>query len=597
MIPFKRKPMDNANSKRTTKGILDQVCSRTERVPLYNPAAIDRIARDLDRWLNVVVDVRDREQSRLTPHSLLGSEVPRSMLYTPLDAADLDYGDLGFPGQEPYTRGIHPNMYRGRTFTMRQLCGAGSREYINQRIRSLLDHGATGVNLILDAATIQMYDSDEPEAKGQVGTVGVPIDCSEDMDAIFLDVPIDKVSVSIVTHYPQNTAILFPMYLVMAERRGIPWNRLQGSVQNDFVMETVVRSASQYISPRDAFRIQCDNIQFLRTNVPKWNCVTFNGYNLREFGTSGVTEMAVALANAIETVSEMERRGHGPDYVGERLAFFWSFASDFFEEVARLRAVRRLWYRIMRYRFQAQNPKSMWMRCHVQTSGISLTREEPMNNIVRAAFHALAAILGGAQSLHVDSYDEAYSVPSEDASLLSLRTQQIIQAETAVTEVVDPLGGSFYVEALTNEMERRILDELDEIERLGGLITAIEKGWLHGRVNEHIKREQEMIDDGEIRLVGRNYLRSPGVQMPDLWVHENDAGLEADIAKRLRQMRQQRNKQEVDGCLDRLRETCRAEDNVMASCVEAVRAGATEGEMRRAFAEAFGVWSPPKLTF
>ena len=589
--------MDNMNSERTTKEILDQMCSRTERVPLYNPAAIDSIARDLDRWLNLVVNVRDREQFHLTPLSLLGSEIPRAMLYTPLDTANLDYGDLGFPGQEPYTRGIHPNMYRGRTFTMRQLCGAGSREYINHRIRSLLDHGATGVNLILDAATIQMYDSDEPEAKGQVGTVGVPIDCSEDMDVIFQDVPIDRVSVSIVTHYPQNTAVLFPMYLAMAEHRGISWNTLQGSVQNDFVMETVVRSALQYIPPRDAFRIQCDNIQFLRTNVPKWNCVTFNGYNLREFGTTGVTEMAVAIANAIETVSEMERRGHGPDQVGERLAFFWSFASDFFGEVARLRAVRRLWYRIMRYRFQAQNPKSMWMRCHVQTSGISLTREEPMNNIVRAAFHALAAILGGAQSLHVDSYDEAYSVPSEDASLLSLRTQQIIQAETAVTEVVDPVGGSFYVEALTNEMERRILDELDEIEKLGGLITAIEKGWLHARVNEHIQREQKMIADGDIRLVGRNYLRSPELQMPDLWVHENDSELETEVARRLTLVRQQRNEQEVNRCLNRLRETCRGKENIMASCVEAVRAGATEGEMRRAFTEAFGAWSPPKLTF
>ena len=508
------------SSGRTTKEILNDTRSQTDRVPLYSPEALVRIGRDLTRWMDSVVGERDRKEFRVTPRSVLGSEVPRDLLYTPLNTADLDYGDLAFPGQAPYTRGIHPNMYRGRAFTMRQLCGAGSREYINQRIRSLLDHGATGVNLILDAATIQMYDSDEPEARGQVGTVGVPIDCSEDMDAIFQDVPVDRVSVSVVTHYPQNTAILFPMYLVMAERRGIPWNVLQGSVQNDFVMETVVRSASQYISPRDAFRIQCDNVEYLRANVPKWNCITFNGYNLREFGTSGVTEMAVALANAIETISEMERRGHGPDYVGERLAFFWSFASDFFGEAARLRAVRRLWYRIMRYRFQAQNPKSMWMRCHVQTSGISLTREEPMNNIVRAAYQALAAILGGAQSLHVDSYDEAYSVPSEEASLLSLRTQQIIQTETAVTEVVDPLGGSFYVEALTNEMERRILDELDEIERLGGLISAVEKGWLHGRVNEHIRREQKMIDDGDIRLVGRNYLRSPEVQMPDLWVHD-----------------------------------------------------------------------------
>ncbi len=580
------------NSGRTTKEILNDTRSQTDRVPLYRPEALDRIGHGLTSWLDSVVGERDRKEFRVTPHSVLGSEVPRDLLYTPLNIADLDYADLAFPGQAPYTRGIHPNMYRGRAFTMRQLCGAGSREYINQRIRSLLDHGATGVNLILDAATIQMYDSDEPEARGQVGTVGVPIDCSEDMDAIFQGVPVDRVSVSVVTHYPQNTAILFPMYLVMAERRGIPWNVLQGSVQNDFVMETVVRSASQYISPRAAFRIQCDNVEYLRANVPKWNCITFNGYNLREFGTSGVTEMAVALANAIETISEMERRGHGPDDVGERLAFFWSFASDFFAEAARLRAVRRLWYRIMRHRFQAQNPKSMWMRCHVQTSGISLTREEPLNNVVRAAYQALAAILGGAQSLHVDSYDEAYSVPSEEASLLSLRTQQVMQTETAVTEVVDPLGGSFYVEALTNEMERRILDELDEIERLGGLISAVEKGWLHSRIHEHIRREQKMIDDGEIRLVGRNCLRSPEVQVPDLWVHDADAELEAKVAQRLRQVRQQRNNQEVERCLDRLKETCRGQGNVMASCVEAVRAGATEGEMRRAIVEAFGPWTP-----
>jgi methylmalonyl-CoA mutase N-terminal domain/subunit len=237
------------------------------------------------------------------------------------------------------------------------------------------------------------------------------------------------------------------------------------------------------------------------------------------------------------------------------------------------------------------------MRCHVQTSGISLTREEPMNNIVRAAYHALAAILGGAQSLHVDSYDEAYSVPSEDASLLSLRTQQIIEAETAVTDVVDPLGGSFYIEALTNEMERRILDELDEIERLGGIVSAIEKGWLHGRVHEHIIREQKMIADSEIRLVGRNYLRSAEVQMPDLWVHENDAELEGKTRQRLKQIRQQRDTQVIDRCLDHLKETCRAQGNVMAACAEAARAGVTEGEMRRAFVEAFGAWTPPKLIF
>ncbi len=573
------------NSGKTTREILESTQSETEHIPLYNPRALETLRRDLAGWLYSTVSERDRREYRTSPRSVLGSDIPRDMLYTPLNTAELDHADLAFSGQPPYTRGIHPNMYRGRSFTMRQLCGAGSREYINRRIRSLLEHGATGVNLILDGATIQMYDSDEPEARGQVGTVGVPIDCAEDMEVIFRDVPVDTVSVSIVTHYPQNTAILFPMYLVMAERRDVPWDVLQGSVQNDFVMETVVRSAPAYISPRAA-------IEYLRSQVPRWNCATFNGYNLREFGTSGITEMAVALANAIETISEMQRRGHSADDVAQRLAFFWSIASDFFAETARLRAVRRLWYRIMRHRFHAQNPKSLWMRCHVQTSGISLTREEPLNNVVRAAYQALSAILGGAQSLHVDSYDEAYSVPSEEASLLSLRTQQIMQTETAVTDVVDPLGGSFYVEALTNDLERRILDELDHIERLGGLISAVEKGWLHGRVYEHIRTEQEMIADGRIRLVGRNYLQAADAPVPDLWVHEADAELEAAAATRLAQMRQRRHNSEVKRALGLLQQTCLGTGNVMASCVEAARAGATEGEMRRAIGEAFGAWTP-----
>jgi len=579
---------------RTTKEILNETRSQTERTPLYSPAALEKLSNSLDQWLNSVVSDRDREQFHTTPISLVGFDLPRSLLYTPLNIAGTTYEDLGFPGQEPYTRGIHPNMYRGKFLTMRQLCGAGSREQINQRIRSLLGHGASGVNLILDAATIQMYDSDEPEAKGQVGTVGAPIDCSEDMDTIFQNIPIDETSVSIVTHYPQNTAILMPMYLVMAERRNIPWGTLQGSVQNDFVMETVVRSAPQYISPRNAFRIQCDNIEFIRKHVPKWNCVTLNGYNVREFGTSGITEMSVALANAIETITEMQRRGYEPDYTGERIAFFWSVASDFFGEVARLRAVRRLWYRIMRYRFQAKNPRAMWMRCHVQTSGLSLTREEPMNNIVRAAYQALAAILGGAQSLHVDSYDEAYSVPSEEASLLSLRTQQVIQAETAVTDLVDPLGGSFYIESLTNAMEQSILDELDEIEKMGGLILAVEKGWLHRCIHDHIAKEQQMIADGRIKLIGRNYLRSAEAKVPDLWVHENDAEAEAMIGQKLRLRREQRDNQELWRRIDNLRLACRTNDNVMAFCVEAVRAGATKGEIRRAFSEAFGTWTPPR---
>jgi methylmalonyl-CoA mutase N-terminal domain/subunit len=458
----------------------------------------------------------------------------------------------------------------------------------------MLAHGATGINVLFDLPTIQMYDSDDPISKGQVGMSGVAIDSFEDMDLLFKDIPLDKVTVSLVTHYPSNTAILFPMYLALAERRGIPWDKLRGSVQNDITLEEVVRSGPEYIPPKDCFRIQCDNIEFIRQNVPLWNFVTYNGYNLREFGTSAVTEMAVALANAIETVEEMLRRGHDVDWVAERIAFFWSPASDLFEEVARLRAVRRLWHKIMKYRFEAKSHRSLWMRCHVQTSGVSLRREEPLNNIIRAAYQALAAVLGGVQSLHVDSYDEAYSVPTEEAALLSLRTQQIIQIETGVIEVVDPLGGSFYVEALTNEIEKRILDEVDEIEKMGGYVTAIEQGWLHKRIAEYFCDERNMIEEGFIKLVGYNVYQAP-VELPPINVFRYPEGVEGRQKARLARLREQRDNAKVDGALAELEDACKRGENVMRYTLQCARVGCSEGEVFKVFKRSYGLWKPPAL--
>jgi methylmalonyl-CoA mutase, N-terminal domain len=581
--------------KRTTKQILDEQFYKEERFPLYNHDTLNKLQHDLEEWKRTKISEQNRKNWAVVTHSILGSEMPREMLYTPLNNPDMDYtNDLGFSGQEPYTRGIHASMYRGRMFTIRQLPGAGSTEQMNKRIQELLTYGATGINLILDLPTIQMYDSDEPEAKGQVGRVGVPIDCAKDMEIIFNDIPIEKISTSLVTHYPTNTAILFSMYLVMAERKGIPWDTLQGSVQNDFIMETVVRSAKRYLQPDDVFKIQCDNIAFIRKNVPQWNCITFNGYNLREFGTSGITEMAVATANAIATLEAMENQGYNIDWIGERLAFFWSFSNDFFEEIARLRAMRRLWYRIMHYKFHAKNLRSTWMRCHVQTSGISLTKEEPLNNIVRASYQALAAILGGAQSLHVDSYDEAYSVPSEETSLLSIRTQQIIQEETCITQVVDPLGGSFYLEALTSEIERKILDELDEIERMGGIVVATEKGWLHNKIYNNIKHEQEMIATGEIKVVGRNLFQAADLKMQEIQLHKHNQNTEKLNCEKLKTIRQNRDNNKVNHCINELKEACRKGNNIMANCIEAARADVTIGEMRQAFEEASEGWIPPR---
>ena len=582
------------NGGKTTKQILEEKSVPKERTPLYNPEALKRLKGEFERWKNTDVSEQDRKNWEVTPHTIVGSEIPRELIYTPLNNPDLDYeADLSLSGKPPFTRGIHPNMYRGRTFTIRQLFGAGSPEQCNRKLKMLLKHGATGINCIFDLPTIQMFDSDEPESRGQVATVGVPVDCVEDLEVIYKGVPIDEVSASLVTHYPRNTSIIFPMYLVMAERRGVPWDKLAGSVQNDFIMESLVRSAREYIPPQDVFRIQCDNIEFIRKHVPQWNYVTLNGYNLREWGASAVTEMAVAVANAIETLNEMTGRGHDIDWLAERLAFFWSPANDFFEEVARIRAVRRLWYRIMNYRFGAKKARSMWMRCHVQTSGVSLTREEPMNNVVRAAYQGLASILGGAQSLHVDSFDEAYTVPSEEGSILSVRTQQIIEAETQVTQVVDPLGGSFYVEALTNDIEKRILDEVDEIERKGGIVKVVASGWLHQKVIRHIQREQKMIADGEIKVVGRNYFRSPDLKMPDIWVHEYDENIARQMWDKLASLRQRRDNEKASSCLNALKEACQRGGNVMEYTLECARADVTEGEMRRAFDEAFGSWRPP----
>lgn len=582
------------SKEKTTRQILEENLKNQKRTPLYNREALQQIKDEFEKWQKTRVRDQDRENWKIIPHTITGSEIGKGMMYTPLDVADLDYlEDLGFSGEEPYTRGIHPNMYRGKTFTMRPLPGAGSPKDQNERYKFLINQGATGINVALDLATVQMFDSDEPESRGQVGVVGVPIDCVEDMEILFKDIPIDQISVSIVTHFPRNTAILFPMYLVMAEKRGIPWNKLIGSVQNDFIMESVVRGACEFIPPKDDFRVQCDNIEFIRKEVPKWNYITLNGYNLREEGTSAVTSMSVAIANAIEIMKDMMKRGHDADWTGKRVAFFWSFGNDFFEEIACLRAVRRLWYKIMKYRFNAKDPRSMWLRCHVQTSGISLMREEPLNNIIRAAFHGLSSVLGGTQSLHVDTYDEAFSVPSERTLLPSMRTQQIIEAETQVTQVVDPLAGSFYVESLTNEIEKRILDELEEIENMGGLVEAVDTGWLHSKVASFIQREHRMIEDRTINVVGRNIYQSPDTQLPPIETSVFNEGLQQEMIAKLERLKQKRDNERVEKTLQALVDACKKGKNVMYHTIECARADATEGEMRKAFSEAFGAWRPP----
>ena len=582
-------------NEKSTKEILAREASRERRQPLYNMDALRVIEKAFKQWKRTALSERDRKRWGEKTRTVLGSDVPKELLYTPSSNPNFDYlGDLGNPGEGPFTRGIHPNMYQGKKFTMRQLTGFGSPEQTNQRMKFMLDHGATGLNVLFDLPTIQMYDSDDPFSEGQVGMSGVCVDSVEDMDLIFKDIPIDEITISIVTHYPSNTAILFPMFLVLAEERGIPWNRLRGSVQNDVTLEELVRSGSEYIPPKNCFRIQSDNIEFISNNLPKWNFITLNGYNLREFGTSPVTEMAVAIANGIETIEEMIKRGYTVDSFAPRIAFFWSIGNDFFEEVARLRAVRRLWYKIMKYRFKAKNQRSMWMRCHAQTSGVSLIQQEPLNNIVRSAYHALAAVLGGVQSLHVDSFDEAYSVPTEQAALLSLRTQQVIQDETGITDVVDPLGGSFYIEALTNEFEKRILDEIDEIERRGGYVAAIESGMLYNKITDYFLDQQSDIENENVRIVAYNAHKSDE-EPPPIDVFRYPEGVEEAQKRKLGRLRKERDNDKAMRALSSLMEACRNRKNIVPYCVECARARCTEGELFKVFKEAYGMWRPPAI--
>ena len=577
-----------------TKDILKNSLLNQKRKKLYDLKALNEIKERFEKWFYSKLNQEEIKTWEKVPQTILGSDTPRELLYTPLSNMNFDYlNDLGFPGDEPFTRGIHPNMYRGKKFTMRQLTGFGSPEDTNNRIKFMLKHGATGINVLFDIPTIQMYDSDDPMSEGQVGMSGVCIDSVDDMHILFQDIPIDKISVSLVTHFPSNTAILFSMYLVMAQERGIPWDKLKGSVQNDTTMEEVVRSGSEYIPPKDCFRIQCDNIEFIKNHIPKWNYITFNGYNLREFGASSITEMAVALSNAIETVEELKGRGYDVNKIADRVAFFWSIGNDFFEEIARLRAVRRLWYKIMKYRFNAENPRIMWMRCHAQTSGVSLFQQEPLNNIIRAAYHALAAVLGGVQSLHVDSYDEAYSVPTEQAALLSLRTQQIIQEETGITDVVDPLGGSFYIEALTDKLEEKILDEIDEIEQKGGYVSAIESGFLHKKIISYFSEQQKRLERGEIKVVGYNIYQSDK-KLPEIDVFRYPEGVEEKQRKKIEKLKLNRDNENVEKALRALKDACKRKENIMPYCIECAKARCTEGEMFKVFKDAFGLWNPNK---
>ncbi|MFJ5533340.1 methylmalonyl-CoA mutase [Streptomyces sp. NPDC093261] len=496
------------------------------------------------------------------------------------------------PGEPPFTRGVRPLMYRERPWAVRQLAGFGTPEDSNRRLRLLLEHGATAVNTVFDFPTNRGYDSDAPLARADAGQGGVAVDSVEDMLALYAGIPLDEVSVSIVVSHPVAAGVVLAMYLVAAERRGYRPEALAGTLQNDFMMETVVLTAPSVLEPAFAFRLSTDVVEYCLEHVPRWNAISYTGYNYREAGADAVQEAALVVAHAVATAEEMVRRGHPVDSFASRLTAFFSADNDFFEEIAKYRAARRVYARVFAERLGAREPRSRMLRYHVQTAGSALTAQQPLNNVTRAAYHALAAVLGGAQSLHVSAYDEALSIPSESAALTALHTQHILRHETGVDRTADPLAGSHYVESLTDAVEERVCELLARIDALGGLVAAVEQGWVHKHLLANAYDRQLAIDDGTRTVVGVNRFRS------DEPLHIDPFRVPATLEPqqdKLRRLRAGRDGARVRAALEDLRDAAASDRNTMPPLLDAVRAGATLGECSEVFRALHGGWRQPLI--
>lgn len=493
---------------------------------------------------------------------------------------------LGFPGEPPYTRGIRATMYRGRLWTMREYAGFGTAEETNRRFKYLLTHGNEGLSVAFDLPTQMGYDSDSPMARGEVGRVGVAISSVEDMKVLFDGLPLDRVSTSMTIN--ATAPILLALYIAAAEDRGIKRRRLRGTVQNDILKEYVARSTYIY-PPGPSMRLAVDVIEFCSHEVPKWNAISVSGYHIREAGSTATQEIAFTLGNAIAYVEECVRRGLSVDSIAPQISFFFNAHMDLFEELAKFRAARRLWARIVRDRFHARKAESMVLRFHAQTAGVALTAQQPENNAVRVAIQALAAVLGGAQSLHTNSMDEALALPSEKAVRLAIRTQQILAHESGVANVVDPAGGSFHLESLTDRLEADASDLLKEIDRQGGMRKAIETGWVQRQIAESAYRAQLELEKAERVVVGVNaYVEGTG----SIRIDRTDPKRETDQVRRVKQVRRNRNESAAQQTMRQLESAARADDNLMPVILEAVRAKATLGEISDVLRSVFGTFRP-----
>jgi len=544
----------------------------------------------VEQWeqetLAPVLSKRPERKKRFETVSL--EEVNR--LYTPADTAEIDFkSDISFPGEFPYTRGIHPTGYRGKLWTMRQFAGYGTPEETNARFKYLTTQGQTGLSVAYDLPTLMGYDSDSSLSEGEVGKCGVAVSSLADMEVLFDGIPLEGVTVSQTINAPAS--VLLAMYLVVAEKQGADWKKISGTLQNDILKEYIAQK--EWIYPiRPAMKLVTDTFEFCTRFVPRYNPISISGYHIREAGATAMQELAFTLRDGIEYVEWGVRAGLDVDEFVPRLSFFFNAHNDFFEEIAKYRAARRIWARVMQERFNAKSERTLQLRFHTQTAGVSLTVQQPLNNIVRVAIQALAGVLGGTNSLHTDAYDEALALPTDRSALIALRTQQIIAEETGVVNTIDPLGGSYFLEALTKKMEDGALDYFRKIDAMGGMVEAVEKGFPQREIQESAYQYQKAVERGEQTIVGVNkyQMEDGATEIPTLVI---DEGVRDHQVERLQHTRARRDKGAVANALEKVRQAARTNENTMPATIEAVRAYATLGEICDALRDVYGLYEEP----
>ncbi|HOI98169.1 MAG TPA: methylmalonyl-CoA mutase family protein [Rectinema sp.] len=547
----------------------------------------NKLEQDFDAW-NTKVEKANEKHPERKKQFVTGSNAPINRVYTPLDQKDFDYAkQLGFPGEFPFTRGVQPTMYRGRLWTMRQYAGFGTAEESNKRYKYLLEQGQTGLSVAFDLPTQIGYDSDHPLSEGEVGKVGVAIDSLEDMEVLFDGIPLDRVSTSMTINAPAS--VLLAMYIAMAEKQGVSAEKLNGTIQNDILKEYIARG-TYIFPPEPSMRLITNTFEYCSKNVPNWNTISISGYHIREAGATAVQEVAFTLADGIAYVEAAIKADLDIDEFAPRLSFFFNSHNDLFEEVAKFRAARRIWAYIMRERFGAKNPKSWMLRFHTQTAGCTLTAQQPDNNIIRVTIQALAAVLGGTQSLHTNSRDEALALPTEEAVRIALRTQQIIAYESGVAETVDPLAGSYYIESLTDRIEKEALQYLKLIDDMGGAVRAIEQGYIQKEIQDSAYQWQMDVEKGERIIVGLNKFQVE--ENPPKGLLRVDPAVGERQKEKLSALRARRNNTKVDSALASLRSAAKGTDNLMFPILDAVRAYATLGEICGVLREEFGEYQP-----